>query len=563
MNLRTAIPFLLLVAVSCPVRGGGAESNWTLLRGNDQAVWLVRTGEDGGSFDVFARKIGRDWEPVVTQLTGKPVAGVAVGKQLHLIYSGGQHSIVGLDGTYIVARNAPGEILALCEAVDFGETKGPVLLAMLLRNTRPKIQRPSSAPATSTTTALPETASKKPSAPHEAYHCLYRGAGGQWRALSFQPVPRADRKSLFLAVAKGNLYQFTFNAAQKEIPPSASTWEMREYMAPSTWVPVTGQKPTLSKPLAVLTVSDRVFIVTSAPASEGNARQLHVLHYDPGRGEFSKPQPIRRNGETMTWSGDALPQISRLGDQLALMWVDGGELRFALCGPAAVIQSTENLSKILHAIPDKERLFKLLDYFRWGVIIVVVLTMVLLRPRTAPKPFVLPKGMRPGNLLKRAVAAFLDYLPFSALASSLFMPPMNWDELKHLLSNPGVVPPEGLLYATILSLGLYVLYGIVMELRFGATLGKMLFRLRVVGDEGVRPKLREVALRNLLKIIELPLLDPAAFWFFGIFLLIPIITRYHQRLGDMVARTAVVDSAAIPLESDESHSPEEKKKPLT
>ena len=541
MNLRTAIPFLLLLVVaSCPAPARSAENNGTLLGGNDQAAWLVRPVEDGKSFDVFARKIGRNWRPVVTQLTGKPIAAVAVGKQLHLIYSGGQHSIVSLDGTYVVARNAPGEILALCEAVNFGETKGPTLLAMLRRNTPPEIQRPSSAPATSTATAPAESFSKKPTAPHEAYHCLYRGSGGQWRTLSFQSAPQADRKSLFLAAAKGDLYQFSFNGA--------SSWEMRKYEAPSTWVSVAASKPALPKPLAVLTVSDRVFIITPAPASEDNARQLHILHYDPGQGEFSEPQPIRRNGEPMSWSAKNLPQISRLGDQLALMWLEGGELRFALCGPAGVIQSTENLSKTLHAIPEKE---KLENYFHWGVVIAVVLTMILFRPRTAPKLFALPDGMRPGNLLKRVLAAFLDYLPFSTMASSLFMPPMNWDELKHLMSNPEMAPPEGVLYTFMLSLVLYVLYGIVMELRFGATLGKMLFRLRVVGDEGARPKFREVVLRNLLKIIELPMLNPEALWFFGVFLLIPIITRYHQRLGDMVGRTAVVDSTSIPQESDE------------
>jgi len=77
-------------------------------------------------------------------------------------------------------------------------------------------------------------------------------------------------------------------------------------------------------------------------------------------------------------------------------------------------------------------------------------------------------------------------------------------------------------------------YGIVLEWRWrGQTIGKRLFGLRVVDAQGLRLQFSQVALRNLLRLVDaLPILylvGGAA----------GLLTRRCQRLGDLAANTVV------------------------
>ena len=67
----------------------------------------------------------------------------------------------------------------------------------------------------------------------------------------------------------------------------------------------------------------------------------------------------------------------------------------------------------------------------------------------------------------------------------------------------------------------------------GQTLGKLLMKLRVVMKDGTTPSLGAYLLRWLLFIIDGPLLS-----FIGIVII--IVTRHHQRIGDLAAGTLVI-----------------------
>ena len=79
-----------------------------------------------------------------------------------------------------------------------------------------------------------------------------------------------------------------------------------------------------------------------------------------------------------------------------------------------------------------------------------------------------------------------------------------------------------------------VVYAIVLEWRWrGQTIGKRLFGLRVIDVNGLRLQLPQIALRNLLRVIDmLP-------FFYLVGGLAAIFSRKAQRLGDMVANTIV------------------------
>jgi uncharacterized RDD family membrane protein YckC len=84
-------------------------------------------------------------------------------------------------------------------------------------------------------------------------------------------------------------------------------------------------------------------------------------------------------------------------------------------------------------------------------------------------------------------------------------------------------------------------YGMTMEYFWrGQTIGKRLFRLRVMDEQGLSLQFHQVAIRNLLRFVDsLPL-------FYLVGGLACLITRNAQRLGDMAANTIVVWSPNIP-----------------
>jgi uncharacterized RDD family membrane protein YckC len=77
-------------------------------------------------------------------------------------------------------------------------------------------------------------------------------------------------------------------------------------------------------------------------------------------------------------------------------------------------------------------------------------------------------------------------------------------------------------------------YGIVLEWRWrGQTVGKRLFKLRVIDSQGLRLQLSQIVIRNLLRLIDsLPLL-------YLVGGTASLFSKKYQRLGDLAANTVV------------------------
>lgn len=102
----------------------------------------------------------------------------------------------------------------------------------------------------------------------------------------------------------------------------------------------------------------------------------------------------------------------------------------------------------------------------------------------------------------------------------------------------GLSGPLGDDWTTVVgSIGFFLLlffYDVAWELlNDGRTPGKALLGLRVVRDDGRRVDGGSSVLRNLLRLIELPL-------FYAPGIVLVTLTKRHQRIGDMVAGTLVV-----------------------
>jgi len=141
---------------------------------------------------------------------------------------------------------------------------------------------------------------------------------------------------------------------------------------------------------------------------------------------------------------------------------------------------------------------------------------------------------------KRAVAWVLDGLPFAALFA--FALRLALDRLPHAapldlgaaldLAGAEAAGITGPIFAG--TLVLFAVYHLLSHGMSGATLGKRLLGLRVVGSDGARPGLGQATIRALLAVISLLLL--------GLGVLLALFTRSGRSLHDLLARTWVVEA---------------------
>jgi len=150
--------------------------------------------------------------------------------------------------------------------------------------------------------------------------------------------------------------------------------------------------------------------------------------------------------------------------------------------------------------------------------------------KTAALQIRTPEGIVFSQLLAGPVTRFLAWL-IDVLCIGCLLKLLGTILILVRVLNPDL---SGALYALgyfIVSIG----YGIVSEWFWrGQTIGKKLFRLRVVDAEGLRLQFNQIVTRNLLRFVDsLP-----AFYFVGgiVCLLSPVC----QRLGDLAANTIVI-----------------------
>ncbi len=179
----------------------------------------------------------------------------------------------------------------------------------------------------------------------------------------------------------------------------------------------------------------------------------------------------------------------------------------------------------------------------------VVLVVFWRRQEGIANPVALPAGLPVAGLARRAVAAVVDILPAAALVTWLWFDPITrfseeWYELyaaqrnsQEQLAAPLV--PSTLSWAWVWFRLLYAAYCTVFELSLAATPGKRLVGCTVLSESLARPRAAQIAIRNVTRLLELEwrlLIWP--------FLLVVFLTRNRQRLGDLLARTIVVEGRA-------------------
>lgn len=520
-----------VLAVAVALAAGPVLAETIRLVGDTEAVWLI-VSADGG-YELAAKPIDKPWVTGWGRKTGEISAAAAVRDSLVLFFAGGGHvryfpyQLAGRPGI-----NPPRELWpAGTMAVAACPAGGSEFDAVLALASNPKTGflpvKPTAPPATGTTqstqpTVLPTTPAATTSArAGRGPLALLRYAGQQWRQLAVVP-DRFVRPPFraHLAVREQTVYiLLDQKPAPVLIALERGIWLQLDLPAEvADW-----------RPLALLGMPDGIALASfTAGARVGITRSTS--------GGWTRSETIRRDDQELTWPEDDPPSVARLGKSLALAWREAEQWAFATCGFDGKVS------------PKREKIFgnglapadalSILRHFFTGVLVLLIVLMFWPGQPLRAAPFSLPPTMMPARMDKRTLAFVIDALPFMVF-SNVIVDGASQAEIsleKLLAGNITPTMHAYLLYISMTFLASYTVYCILMERRFGATLGKMVMHLRIVADGGRRTLLREVALRNLSKIPELIAILAV------IPILFPILTRYRQRLGDKIAWTAVIDA---------------------
>ncbi len=549
-----------VLAVFCAARAAWAQADQArplaaeqfMLTGGDGRLWLVRIGPDLTNFETLMYEPGGKWQWVNRDgIRGLPATITAGGKQLYVLTAEPAFLIVDANGTSMgkapsedvwPGKSAP---LATCLAEGFaGAADGAFLVIIgdyppaepvdtdVAHESDPPAEQPAEADGDQ-----PEDAPQPAILPTGL--AVLQHAGGEWRKLgNASNVALTEGDSLRAAVVNGRLHVLIANPQQ----PSA-LWSWAGDDEPWTQIPLTGQAQS-HKPVAMFSAFDQLRLVLSAPAAAEAedippAEQLVIVSLDQA-GQFGIPQPITLNGGPLQLPAVPLAaSMGAVGDRhiVALFWLDDQTPKFILCDVANGQADGADVLTALTEEPLDTGAQEVMNYFLVVMAGMSFAVMIVSRPKIPAGPLALPMSCRPAPLFKRVLASMIDLLPISMIASLAVPLPQpaadmfaDWEtfieQYKILLSTRQAA------YSVIVTMCMFMVYGMIMELRYGATLGKMALKLRVIGGDGKRPGLREVLLRNVVKMLELCM--P---WL----LVVPLLTPSRQRLGDILARTAVIE----------------------
>ncbi len=164
------------------------------------------------------------------------------------------------------------------------------------------------------------------------------------------------------------------------------------------------------------------------------------------------------------------------------------------------------------------------------------------RREQVTRPAILPVGFALAAVWRRALATIVDALPalvitmpFAASVVPSTVQSFDMTAFEEALADPQM--QSKLLPIQLGFLGLYGLWCLVWELVLASTPGKLLLGCRVLSLSGSRPTAVQCLWRNALRVLMVGIGPPG--WIVTLMMMV-LVTRNRQRLGDVMAGTIVV-----------------------
>lgn len=520
----------------------GPQTLWVYqqrLEGRPQARTLRLAFAAG---DAPFRRPGR-----VQAVTGEVGAAAVLGDRLFIVFADGTHRSYDRL-TLRVERTLPGHAIPLSLAADHARNAlyalVPTSVAVELLDTEtvpfgipdhpakftapvePPDPPPSTQPAPTSAPALPDSA-----------YCLVRYARGRWHLDRAAPEFMTDPQPCLLAVSDGQCHLICGTDPADPVALYSRSTE-------DGWTAPLQMSAARFDQLLACGVFHGRFAVLAQSSDNAEPR---LLWHEQDRFTPDEPLEGAAGAVAAAWFGShlALAFMDAENELAVGTWpMQGG----GATSPPAQVQALRprHVSWIAENMA-------LLAYGGLSLVMLVV----FLRRRDS---LLTPAALKPDQILapfsRRLLGFLLDATLFLPVSLYLLWPAMQAYAAQHEL-DPAVDRmtlyrelPGDFFLRWLLAVALFALYGTIFEALFGATPGKRVVQCKVVNEQGAKPGFGAVALRNLLRLVEMfPPFDfmPAA--------VLVILTRNRQRLGDLIARTVVVEITRPPPDPQPEQEP--------
>jgi len=564
---RRVIPVTSVVAALTvgllgePFSTAPANAQWPELRaaGGKDALYVMHeaNGDLGRETRVWMRQIDQGFRrPRRTDRQPPGVAAATVCRgYLHLFFENGSHQRVSPSGS-AVQLVLPGRVKPLCVGGDpteevlyaIAEVEVPSTAPYEAAAIGPAATRPSSRSVQPVTTnrgqSLPMTTSQArtdtqlptptpltTASQASPLFAMYRFHRGQWTRVALLPPQFKPTAGHLICTGGGQVHLFSWAPHQGQ-PVWYRCW------AECVWgqaekIPV----PPKAVPSAAMVLNRSPVLVTLSSPEPGRTEVLS-LYRD---GSEWQTVPIRAAADAgFDVASDRL-RVASYHDCIALVGRLGkkGQLQVGLWSPTsgAIKEPPRPLPRWPERAkaPLQPRLPQVAVFVILGAVIALTLWW---RQESLTRTVELPTHLELAELWRRVTASLIDLAPALVITAVYWLPlvlQLRRDVALEDLSETEVAERYGVflwpwLYARIL----YAAYCGLAEYRWGTTPGKRLMRLRVVTLDLTRPALKQVVIRNGIKILELQVPDLIAL------LVFVVLTRNRQRLGDVLAGTTVV-----------------------
>ncbi|NLX13958.1 MAG: RDD family protein [Phycisphaerales bacterium] len=558
---------------------GTPEDYQLTLAGNDQVVWLMAgrsLTEESGASDLRLyqrlayqdRQMNKVAEAPVGEQVGRIRLAAVAGDRLHVFFDDASHyrytplrsnrelqlpdrampaAIAG------ESEGTPSRLWAVVSAVTADEVERNWLAAKVLaRSTERSTALTESQPDAEMASAT-EVGSSVVRDPGSFHLVSY--ADGLWQPGPAAPASAAASERFWLACREHEIHLFW------QIKAGNRTIHHAVYFD-SQWTTVNTfhLSQLLESACCFVTNTQLYFAVVQQDPSDAEHRLVEYLVWssDPGgapRGNWVTQPGLRLGEQDLRLRPGAA--IAGFANQLIIaQWRQGrAEIGYwPIAGGSPVLDFSPVLETKRETISPRRQGLK--EIIATLAVMLMLLLIWWRRQQSIAVPIALPPGLALAGPHKRLAAALIDILPAATVVMWYWYEPLQQlhQQMQQLSREQiGELPISmDLWWAGIWFRALYMGYCLLFELILKATPGKLLLGCRVSTETLEKPMAAQIAIRNVTKLVELePMLIALP--------MLIVFTRNRQRLGDLIARTVVVERQSeqlMPPSSDSENQDE-------
>ena len=502
--------------------------------GDADSVYLIlaHQANDMTGFRVFCRSAVAPRFVPGRRYSGAPATVTSFNRRCHIFFSGGYHQSYDCQGTR-TERKLPDHLVPLACSASSAD------LYVLARLDQPVTLDPSIALDAG------------------AHVIMVARPGRPWRCLTGQPLPISDWQQPALTILDNEIHLFGIG-----VSASAADQDNRAVqhvrLDDNLITPLPSLPQDDVRALTAMTVNRQICLIllvdpdyqpsppeSSLPGPSAHyylAKQLQDNWATTGPLEMTLGQPLQLPPDRM-----ALAPFAQ--SIAAFAWRSEQDVLFgsyALDG-----QITNPLANSIAAVATPPARFArfFFSHALLTVLTVTVFILVFWRRREAfLAPLPVPDYIQLAPLWRRLLAFVLDIIPIT-IVSFLIVGVLYPQQAQVLAHQQDILSDTSARYyndpailhfiAVWLTITTVLLscYGLLWESFLAATPGKMALKLTVLTTAATPAPLPAILLRNLVRILEcLPNMPLIA-------LVLILLTKRRQRLGDLVARTIVVSNS--------------------